>query len=242
MNSQATLLIASILAFALFANISAPVFATGGLDDEEEEEAIEQLQNDIDELKDTLGNIELNLTSGANDITANCPGTQEEEQPDNNVTETPVEETPPNQCPFVDHHNSILPSIEAQPEQNLTCPFVPPVEENTTEVIEEVIENITQGQTCNVPQEFIPGIVLPNITEPQEPEPEPAVEQNVTDPDEVLICPLTGLPIGQVPSVEEPEPVPEEPAPIQDEQTIGTIEFEESCGCFVVDKSPEQIE
>ena len=73
MNSQATLLIASILAFALFANISAPVFATGGLDDEEEEEAIEQLQNDIDELKDTLGNIELNLTSGANDITANCP-------------------------------------------------------------------------------------------------------------------------------------------------------------------------
>ena len=122
MNSQATLLIASILAFALFANISAPVFATGGLDDEEEEEAIEQLQNDIDELKDTLGNIELNLTSGANDITANCPGTQEEEQPDNNVTETPVEETPPNQCPFVppvEEEYQYSPPIEAQPETEL---------------------------------------------------------------------------------------------------------------------------
>ena len=247
MNSQATLLIASILAFALFANISAPVFATGGLDDEEEEEAIEQLQNDIDELKDTLGNIELNLTSGANDITANCPAQQEEEetpveeQPNSNVTETP-----PNQCPFVppvveeqQPPQSVLPPIEAQPEHNLTCPFVPPVEENTTEVIEEVIENITQGQTCNIPQEFIPGIVLPNVTEPQEPEPVPVVEQNVTDPDEVLICPLTGLPIGQVPTVEEPEPVPEVAAEIQDEQAIGTIEFEESCGCFVVDKSPE---
>ena len=263
MNSQTTLLIASILAFALFANISAPVFATGGLDDEEEEEAIEQLQNDIDELKDALGNIELNLTSGANDITANCPATStpEEEQPDSNITETtppeqnttetPVEETP--QCPFappaVEEEEPVTPPQQTaiQPFQNLTCPFVPPVvEENTTEVIEEVIENITQGQTCNVPQEFLPGIVLPNVTEPQEPEP-PVVEQNVTDPDEVLICPLTGLPIGQPmppaaveePAQQLPEVAAQEEPPIQDEQAIGTIEFEESCGCFVIDKSPE---
>ena len=255
MNSQATLLIASILAFALLANVSAPVFATGGLDDEEEEEAIEQIQNDIDELKDALGTIELNLTSGANDIQANCPAEEEEEEAEGNTTEpTPEENTTeptiPPTCPLTppveEEEEEQPPTTVLPPLQNLTCPFLPPVvvpEENTTEVIEEVIENITEGQTCNVPQQpFIPGIVLPNVTEPVEPE-----QNNVTDPDEIPICPLTGLPIGQQPTAPEPaELAVEEPttttAPIQDEQAIATIEFETSCGCFVVDKSPEEVE
>lgn len=226
MNSTKTTtlyLIASILAFALFANVSAPtaVFATGGLDDEEEEAAIEELQSAVEEIKDAIGTIELNLTEGTNHIDANCPSTEEIVQ---EVVENITAEEP--KCPFV---------VEQ-----------PPPQQNVTEVIEEIIENVTEvitppteepPATCPfVPKEIIPDIVLPNITEP-------------TVPVEPPECP-------------QQPPVPVEPEPecppsvvtnttnnngngngnnLTDGQEIATIEFDASCSCFVVDKTPAEV-
>ena len=190
------------------------IYATGGLDDEEEEEAIEQLQTTVEDIQNTLGTIQLNLTSGANDITANCPQTEVVAEENTTTVTPPVE--PPIQCPFV------------------------PVEENVTEVIEEIIENVTEPQQCpfTPPQEgIIPGIVLPNITEPVEPEPQ---------------CPPQEPPA----VIEEPEPaVPECPLlpppqsnttetngnNLTDGQEVATIEFDAQCSCFVVNKTPEEV-
>ena len=71
MNSQQnkTLIITSILAFALLANVNVgAIYATGNMDDEEEEEAIYALQDAIGEIQNSLGTIELNLSEGTNDI------------------------------------------------------------------------------------------------------------------------------------------------------------------------------
>lgn len=209
MNSNTTFLIAGILAFALLANVSAPVFATGGLDDEEEEEAIEQLQNAVDEIQNTLGTIQLNLTQGANDITANCPEVAEEE---NTTTVIPPE--PPTQCPF-------------NPP-----PAVIPIEENVTEVIEEIIENVTQCPFNPPPPTIIPGIVLPNITEPVEPQCPPQEPPIVVEP-VVPECPL--------PPVTNTTEVNNENN-LTDGQEIAEIEFDTQCSCFVVDKTPESVE
>ena len=51
--------------------------------------------------------------------------------------------------------------------------------------------------------------------------------------------------IGQ-PTTEEPEPEVQPPTDnnvttIQDEEEVLSIEFEESCACFVIDKSPEEV-
>ena len=238
MNSKTTFFIVSILSFVLLANVST-VFATGGLDDEEEEEAIEELQNSITEINNSLDAINLNLEAGPNAIQANCPSTEEVVQ---EVVENITQEEQPS-CPFAPVQNVTEPEPEQPPTtvippvQNLTCPFAPQPETNVTEVIEEVIENVTgQEPTCNIPlQEIIPGIVLPNVTEPIVEEP---VQNNVTEPD-IPICPFTGEPIQQQqPTV---APTEEEQAPVQDEQEVATIEFEASCGCFVIDKSPEEV-
>ena len=257
MNSKNTIyILASILALALIANVNSigSIYATGGLDDEEEEEAIEELQNSVEELQNTLGTIELNLTEGANDIQANCPSTEEiVQEVVENITEGQEQEqnvTEPEQptCPFAQppvQNNVTEPEPEpVQPAvQQPTCPFapvVPPVEQNVTEQIEEVIENVTNNQpTCDIPAEIIPDI-LPELNETEVIE-EPV--QNVTEPEqqEVPVCPFTGEPIQQQPAI--PENNVTEPAPpIQDEQEIATIEFEASCGCFVVDKSAQEVE
>lgn len=268
MNSTKTLLIASVLAFALFANINIyTVFATGGLDDEEEEEAIEELQNAIQDIQSTLGTIELNLTAGANDITANCPSTEEIVQEvvenitnndnDNNVTE-PVEQPQP-QCPVVQEpepevvqqpNQTVIPPVEEQqPEQNVTegCNPIPePQVENETSDLEPIIcpingellgyTNTTSGEQLPISAgngtTFLPPIEIPQIIE------EPVTPtQNQTQ---------TELPACNVTTQEQPEPeqqiAPIETVVVQDEQPIATIEFEASCGCFVVDKSPEEVQ
>jgi hypothetical protein len=265
MNSkQTTLLIASfLLAFALIANVNnvGNVYATGGLDDEEEEEAIEQLQNSVEELENTIGTIELNLTEGANEIEANCPITEDIVEEVKEVVKNITEQIPTT-CPLV-------------PVQNVTEPAV---EQNITEQIEEIIQNVTEDEQpiCNIPQDIIPDI-LPVEEEPvqnnetQQVEvcqvvPEP-VQQNETSDLEPIICPVNGELLGytnttsgeQLPIsagnqtttvIEQQEPA--EPAaaaveqnvtaPLQDEQEIATIEFEASCGCFVVDKTAEEVQ
>jgi hypothetical protein len=296
MNSQhKTLLIASILAFALIANVNVGnVYATGGLDDEEEEEAIEQLQNSVEELENTIGTIELNLTEGANEIEANCPISEDIVEEVKEVVQNVTEQIPtcplvPAVAPSAAEQNVTEPAAE-QPAEVPICPFVEPpavIEQNITEQIEEIIQNVTDEQPiCNIPQDIIPGIVLPelNVTEPEEPVqnnetqvvvegcqpvPEPEV-QNETSDLVPIICPINGellgytnttsgeqLPISageqqqQQPEQQQPaleqnvtETAPEQqqqPTSLQDEQEIATIEFEASCGCFVVDKTPEEV-
>jgi hypothetical protein len=280
MNSkQTTLLIASfLLAFALIANVNnvGNVYATGGLDDEEEEEAIEQLQNSVEELENTIGTIELNLTEGANEIEANCPITEDIVEEVKEVVKNITEQIPTT-CPLVPVQNVTEPAVE----QNVTCQVVPEpaVEQNITEQIEEIIQNVTEDEQpiCNIPQDIIPDI-LPVEEEPvqnnetQQVEvcqvvPEP-VQQNETSDLEPIICPVNGELLGytnttsgeQLPIsagnqtttvIEQQEPA--EPAaaaaveqnvtaPLQDEQEIATIEFEASCGCFVVDKTAEEVQ
>jgi hypothetical protein len=294
MNSkQTTLLIASfLLAFALIANVNnvGNVYATGGLDDEEEEEAIEQLQNSVEELENTIGTIELNLTEGANEIEANCPITEDIVEEVKEVVKNITEQIPTT-CPLVPVQNVTEPAVEQnvtcqvvpEPavEQNVTCQVVPEpaVEQNITEQIEEIIQNVTEDEQpiCNIPQDIIPDI-LPVEEEPvqnnetQQVEvcqvvPEP-VQQNETSDLEPIICPVNGELLGytnttsgeQLPIsagnqtttvIEQQEPA--EPAaaaaveqnvtaPLQDEQEIATIEFEASCGCFVVDKTAEEVQ
>jgi hypothetical protein len=248
-------LLTSVLAFAILANVSgSAVYATGGLDDEEEEEALEDLQNQITELNDSLEQINLNLTSGPNQIQANCPSIEEVvEEVVENITNGGEEQQPPAeeqpQCPFAPPANeteeqpptTVIPPIEAAPEEPQGCPLAQEEpEQNVTEAIEEVIENVTQ-QTCNIPQEAIPGIVLPEINET-------IVEEEEQPPaDEVPICPFTGLPIGQAPepaqnNVTEEEQQQQPPATITDGEPIAEIEFDSGCSCFVIDKTPEEVQ
>jgi hypothetical protein len=251
-----TLLIASILAFALLANVSAPVFATGGLDDEEEEEAIEELQSAVQEIKGTLGTIELNLTEGSNDIQANCPSTEEivQEVVENitsnnnneNVTETP-------QCPLVEepqipNQTTVIPPVEAveeEPEQNQTQGCNPVPEENKTSDLVPIIcpingellgyTNTTSGEQLpisagNETTEFLPPIELP--TEP---------EQNQT-----TVVPTEPAP--QQCNVTAPQPIEEQPSTtvVPQEQNITTnnnpVEFDVNCGCYAVDKSTQEVQ
>jgi hypothetical protein len=257
-NQTKTLLIASILAFALLstANVSAPVFATGGLDDEEEEEAIETLQNAVEEINNSLEAISLNLTSGPNEIQANCPSVEEvvEEvvenitQNNNNVTAEP--EQP--ECPVVapeepqqQNETQTPPTTIIPPVQNNVtegCNPIPEPEQNeTTSELEPIIcpvngellgyTNTTSGEQLPISagqnnETFIPIIDIP-IEEEQ-----PATEQNQTE--QSPSCNVTAQPTQQ----EQEQPAPQQ---LQDEQAIATIEFEANCGCFVVDKSPEEV-
>lgn len=246
MNSQTNTLylVASILAFAILANVSAPVFATGGLDDEEEEEAIENLQNAVEEIKGTLGTIELNLTEGANDIQANCPSTEEiVQEVVENITTAPVEEQPA-QCPTV-----APPQPEPEPVQNVTepepegcnpVPEEPPVQNETAPVLEPIIcpvngellgyTNTTSGEQLPISAgnnttggETIP--ILPSIELPVEEEEEQPAQQQcnvVAEQPSSTVVPennVTAAPIGNEP-----------------------IEFDVNCGCFAVDKSAEEVQ
>jgi hypothetical protein len=292
MNSTSTFLITTILAFALLSSITtSTVFATGNLDDEEEEEVLEQLQTAVKEIQGTLGTLTLNLTEGSNNIEANCPTTAEiveevlenitettTEEPVQNVTEPETPQCPVAQEPPTEQNNdtevvietppqTVLPPVEAVEEEQpavvnnqTSCSVVPEPEQNVTEVIEEIIENVTdQPIECNIPESFIPGIVLPNITEPVEAVPEPEQQENETVSElEPIYCPINGellgytnttsgeqLPISAGQEQEEQQQstiVPQEPQNnITDEQEIASIEFEASCGCFVVDKTPEDL-
>jgi len=252
MNSQTTLyLIASLLAFALFANVSAPVFATGGLDDEEEEEAIENLQNAITEINDSLEQINLNLTAGPNQIQANCPSVEEVvEEVVENITNNTEPEQPG--CPLVPPEPE--PAIQPPP---VTTVIPPPVQNNTGECqpipeqnetsseLEPIIcplngellgyTNTTSGEQLpisavgNETTPFIPIIDIPIVEEPEQNNNQTVTEQlplscnNVTQP------------------TEEPEQQITAPV-LEDEEQVATIEFEASCGCFVVDKSPEEVQ
>jgi hypothetical protein len=311
MNSTTNILITTILTFALLSSVGS-VFATGNLDDEEEEEVLEELQTAVQEIQGTLGTLTLNLTEGSNNIEANCPTTEEivEEVLENITAEGPVQnvtEPEPQQCPVVEQQpqqnntevveeppqQTILPPAEAVEQNETGCNPVPEPQQNTTEIIEEVIENVTDipEVECNIVQEeqqqqpqtnqsVIPGIVLPNITEPvepvtpvqnetQQPEcnpiPEPVQNETVSEL-EPIYCPINGellgytnttsgeqLPIsaGQQQEQQEPEvsqnitsivPQEQNQTTVQDEQEIASIEFEAQCGCFVVDKTPEDLE
>jgi hypothetical protein len=309
MNSTTKILITTILTFALLSSVTtSAVFATGNLDDEEEEEVLEELQTAVQEIQGTLGTLTLNLTEGSNNIEANCPTTEEivEEVLENITAEGPVQnvtEPEPQQCPVVEQQpqqnntevveeppqQTILPPAEAVEQNETGCNPVPEPQQNTTEIIEEVIENVTDipEVECNIVQEeqqqqpqtnqsVIPGIVLPNITEPvepvtpvqnetQQPEcnpiPEPVQNETVSQL-EPIYCPINGellgytnttsgeqLPISAGQQEQQPQEqsiVPEVPqtnnGTVQDEQQIASIEFEAQCGCFVVDKTPEDLE
>jgi hypothetical protein len=285
MNSTKTTLylIASILAFTLLsANVSAPVFATGGLDDEEEEEAIEELQTAVEEIKGTLGTIELNLTTGSNDITANCPSTEEivqevvENITQNNdnvtTTVTPPEQPAVTECPVVpeepvqQNETTVIPepvqneTVAPQPVQNVTepvgCQPIPePEPEQNNETQQSVLEpiicpvngeilgytNTTSGEQLPISavNETIP--FLPPIELPVEPEQGAEQNQTVVTPVEPEVPPQQCNNITQVEEPIQNETTTITAPTIQDEQEIATIEFEASCGCFVVDKSPEEV-
>jgi hypothetical protein len=263
MNSKTnTLLITSILAFALLANVNvgAPVFATGGLDDEEEEEAIEELQNAVQEIKGTLGTIELNLTEGSNDIQANCPSTEEivqevvENITSNNNNET--QEQP--QCPLVPEeqpvqNQTIIPPVEAveEPEQNETqqgcnpVPEEPAVEENKTSDLLPIICPINGellGYTNTTSGEQLPisagneTIQVEEFLPPIEIPTEPEQNQTTVVPQEPQQCNVTA----------PQEPAEEQPTTIVPEQNITTnnnpVEFDVNCGCYAVDKSTQEVQ
>src|SRR5687768_5044605 len=151
MNTK-TLLITTLLAIAVLSNITvgSSVYATGGLDDEEEEAAIEELQTSVGSINETLDKIELNLKEGSNNIQANCPvSTNEIVQEITEVIEnvTASEEEEPASCPLVPE----------QPEQNQTA--LPPVEIPTTPEPEP-----EQNETSTALPECSP------VPEPEEPE------------------------------------------------------------------------
>jgi hypothetical protein len=260
MNSKTnTLLITSILAFALLANVNVgAVFATGGLDDEEEEEAIEELQNAVQEIKGTLGTIELNLTEGSNDIQANCPSTEEivqevVENITNNNNNT--EEQP--QCPLVPEeeveqtepvqNQTVIPPVQQQNETVTGCnPIVE--EENKTSDLVPIIcpingellgyTNTTSGEQLPISaveqnetiqvEEFLPPIEIPT-------------EQNQT----VVTAPTEPAP--QQCNVTQGQEEPEQSSTIvPQEQNITTnnnpVEFDVNCGCYAVDKSTQEVQ
>jgi hypothetical protein len=254
MNSQTTLLITSILAFALLANVNVgAVFATGGLDDEEEEEAIETLQNAVEEINNSLEAINLNLTSGPNEIQANCPSVEEVveevvENITNNDNNNTVEQP---ECPLVEEEpEPAPPTTVIPPVQNNTngCQPIPePAVENETSELEPIIcpingellgyTNTTSGEQLPISAgqngtSFIPIIDIPVVEEPEQPE-----QNNQTVTESPQSCNVTQQPAQQQ---NQTTAIPEQQQ-VQDEQEIATIEFEASCGCFVVDKSPEEV-
>jgi hypothetical protein len=262
MNTTKTTLylITSILAFALLANVNVgAVFATGGLDDEEEEEAIEELQSAVQEIKGTLGTIELNLTEGSNDIQANCPSTEEIVQEvvenitnNNNNNETAETEQP--QCPTIQEpepapqipNQTVIPPVEAQPEQNQTgCNPVPePVENKTSDLVPIIcpINGELLGYTNTTSGEQLPISAANQTEQPQ---------SNNTG-----FLPPIDLPTEQNQTVIPQEPAPqqcnvtqgqeEQPTstivPEQNNVTVGNnpVEFDVNCGCYAVDKSPTE--
>src|SRR5215218_3422422 len=137
MNSYKQLLITAILAFAVLANVSVgAVYATGGLDDEEEEQAIEELQSSVGSINETLDKIELNLQEGSNNIQANCPISTDEIVDEiteviKNVTNNQQQQQQPEQeatvgCPLVteeeqqqpeQNQSTVIPTVVAEPEQ-----------------------------------------------------------------------------------------------------------------------------
>jgi len=145
MNSKQTLL-TTLLAFAIISSIGITnVFATGGLDDEEEEEAIKELQGDVSSIEDSVESIQedvdgltLNLEEGLNDVTAICPTApaQEEEVPEeqNNETQSGCNPVPEEEPP-----QAIIPEINVtEPEEEQGCNPIPepaPVENETSDLV-----------------------------------------------------------------------------------------------------------
>lgn len=262
MNSQqTTLLITSILAFTLLSGsiTVGNVYATGGMDDEEEEEAIEELQNEILTLNEALGNLELNLNEGANNIQANCPTLDEivqvienqTQQPEQNQTEgcNPIPEEPvPEQPPA-----TVIPDINVT-EPVEECNPVPeePEPEQNQSVLEPIIcpingellgyKNVTSG-------ELLP-ISAGNETQVEEEEEEPQTGNNNTGG----FLPPIDIPEAEaneeepaqtVTPTEEPETPqcnvtsPEEPL-VEEPVIPEEVEFNDSCGCFVKDSDGDQ--
>lgn len=294
MNFKTTTLIAIsiLLGFALLANLNVgSVFATGNLDDEEEEAAIEKLEGAVQELKGTLGTLTLNLEQGSNDIQANCPSTEEiVQEVIENITTTTSPATPPPPPP-PPQNNNVTQSVVEEEEPAAECPTTPPpppaaeeelpeckpvqsepptttTEQNETlySDLEPIIcpingailgyTNTTTGEqlpvsAVNETIPFLPPIIElppPPIIITQEPEEEqqqqlPPVAaaaaaecNNVTQVEEPATTTTTEQNIPVLPSSPESSPI------LQDEQEIATIEFEASCGCFVVDKTPNNEE
>lgn len=242
MNSKnTTLLIASILALTLFSgSISiGNVYATGNMDDEEEEEAIEELQNYVEEIKNELQGLTLNLEEGLNNVAAICPSPSQEQEPEPNVTE-PQTGCNPIPEPVQEPPQTVIPPVTAEPEQNETQTGCNPIPEPTNEtqpVLEPIIcpingellgyLNTTSGEQLPISagnettqeQEFLPPIEVPQ----EEPEEQQTAAPEVPQQE----CNVTA------PSVEE-QPITQPTEPVED------VEFDNGCGCFVKDTDGDE--
>jgi hypothetical protein len=213
MKSTKQLLITTILALAILANISVgAVYATGNLDDEEEEEVLEELQSQVQTLNEFIQD-----TPCGQGLIGEQPEEEAEEQPEEEEEEsngcgeqeeepakndTVVEELPP-----VEQNETQTCNVQPEPEPEPTCNLAPE-QNNVTEQVEELVQNVTD--------EIIPFLPVINVTEPVQEQPQ---------------CNLT-----QTPSQEEP---PAAETPIKNGTEIAEIQFDIGCACFILDSQPE---
>jgi hypothetical protein len=214
MKSTKQLLITTILALAILANISVgAVYATGNLDDEEEEEVLEELQSQVQTLNEFIqdtpcgqgligeGEAQPEEEAEEQPEEEQNEGCGEEEEPVKN--ETVVEELPP-----VQNETQTCNIPEPEPELP-TCNLAQP-EQNVTEQVEELVQNVTD--------EIIPFLPVINVTEPVPQGPQ---------------CNLTQTP------EEAPVQQNETQTPIQNGTEIAEIQFDIGCACFILDSQPE---
>jgi len=220
------LLITAILSFAILSNISVgAVFATGGLDDEEEEEAITQLQDQVETLNEFIQD-----TPCGQALAEEEP--QQSEEPEQSVTQEPQvqAEEEPEGCNNNNNQQEVTQepepvknetggcNVEPEPTCNAAVPEPEQPQNNVTEQVEELIQNVTD--------EVIPFLPELNITEAVGP-----------------TCNITQ-------SQEEPQALPEQQnqtettaseieTPLANGTEIADIEFNVGCACFVLDNTPE---
>jgi hypothetical protein len=225
MKSTKQLLITTLLAFAILANISVgSVYATGNLDDEEEEDVLEELQSQVQTLNEFIQDTpcgqgligeqeqpeeeaEEEQQPEESEESNGC-GSEESEKND-----TVVEELPP-----VEQNETQTCNVQPEPEPEPTCNLVgPEPEQNVTEEVEELVQNVTD--------EIIPFLPVINVTEPVQEEEQPQCNLTQTNEEEQPV---------QNNVTEGVETL------IQNGTEIAEIEFDIGCACFILDSQPEQ--
>jgi hypothetical protein len=230
MNSHKTLLITTIfLTFAILANVSVgTVYATGGLDDEEEEQAIEELQEGQEEITETLENINefmistpcgQKLATSENEEPVKQEPAKEEQQNNETFTSIPtVEAIPPEICnqqqeeqeqpEEQNNQTTVVPEVE--PQQNVTEP------EPQTQCPQPVEEVIPEPEPiCNIetslpePQVNITEIVE-NITEELEPQLPFLPNLNISEPEQSQPEQEQQNQSSVIPEVETPQEAPQQ--------------------------------
>lgn len=227
MNS--TTILASLLAFVLLsASVGiSNVFATGGLDDEEEEKAIKDLQGDVEEINDSVSEIKedidgitLNLNEGENNLTAVCPQQQQQAvQPEPEPEEqgcNPIPEPEP------EPPQSVIPEPVINETDDNGCNPVPeeqPEEQSSLEPIYCPINGELLGYLNQTDGELLP------------------ISAGNTENNNTFLPPN----LGQEPVAEEEDPaqaitqscneVPEEEE--QPSQAVEDINYDLNCSCFV---------